>query len=85
MVDELSPAQDLPDEALFAGKRQIHGRYVGDDSRRQKATYPRLVGLERSKDLARQFIQDAKDSVADFGERALALTALADLVITRVS
>jgi geranylgeranyl diphosphate synthase type II len=57
----------------------------GLDGRRQKATYPRLFGLERSKDLARRFIQDAKDSVADFGERALPLMALADLVITRVS
>ena len=57
----------------------------GLDDRRQKATYPRLYGLEKSRDLARQFIEDAKDSVASFGERALPLMALADLVRTRVS
>jgi geranylgeranyl diphosphate synthase type II len=53
------------------------------DRRRQKATYPRVFGVERSRQLAAGLIGEAKESIADLGEGALPLLSMADLVIKR--
>jgi geranylgeranyl diphosphate synthase type II len=53
------------------------------DRRKQKATYPGVFGLKRSKEIAAGLIEDAKDSVAELGTGALPLLAMADLVIRR--
>jgi geranylgeranyl diphosphate synthase type II len=55
------------------------------DRRREKATYPRVFGLERSKQLASRLIDEAKECVAGMGDAATPLLALADLVIRRSS
>jgi geranylgeranyl diphosphate synthase type II len=55
------------------------------DKRKQKATYPGVFGLERSKQMAARLIDEAKDSVADLGAGALPLLSMADLVIKRSS
>jgi len=53
------------------------------DKRKNKATYPAVYGLQRSKQIAAGFIAEAKDSVADLGPGALPLLSMADLVIKR--
>lgn len=58
---------------------------AGLDEERRKATYPAVFGLERSKEIARVLIADAKESVADLGAGALPLISLADLVVNRTS
>jgi geranylgeranyl diphosphate synthase type II len=55
------------------------------DSKKRKLTYPLVFGLEKSKQTARDLISEAKDYVADLGERAVPLMALADLVVSRSS
>jgi geranylgeranyl diphosphate synthase type II len=55
------------------------------DSRKRKLTYPLVFGLEESKQAARDLICEAKDYVADLGDRAVPLMALADLVVSRSS
>jgi geranylgeranyl diphosphate synthase type II len=53
------------------------------DERRRKATYPGVFGLEKSREMARSLIGEAKDCVAVMGDSALPLKSMADLVLKR--
>ncbi len=58
---------------------------AGLDIKKQKATYPSVYGLERSREIASRLINEAKETVAVLGEPGLPLLGLADLVVDRVS
>ena len=58
---------------------------AGLDSRKEKATYPSVHGLERSRAIAGDLIAGAREAIAGLGEPGLPLKRLADLVINRVS
>jgi geranylgeranyl diphosphate synthase, type II len=59
------------------------GKTAGKDLQAQKATYPKLWGLEESKRQADKLVTDAKSILAEFGERAIPLQALADYITDR--
>jgi geranylgeranyl diphosphate synthase, type II len=59
------------------------GKTAGKDLQAQKATYPSLWGLEESKLKAQQLIDAAKESLADFGDSAEPLRAIANFITTR--
>jgi geranylgeranyl diphosphate synthase, type II len=59
------------------------GKTAGKDLQAQKATYPRLWGLEESKRQADKLVADAKSILAEFGDRAIPLQALADYITDR--
>jgi geranylgeranyl diphosphate synthase type II len=59
------------------------GKTAGKDIQAQKATFPRLLGIEQSKQLAQTMINEAKAELAPFGEKAIPLMALADFIIAR--
>jgi geranylgeranyl diphosphate synthase type II len=59
------------------------GKTAGKDSKAQKATYPSIVGLERSRRIAEQLTQRAFDSLKVFRGKALALEALAGFLLRR--
>jgi len=59
------------------------GKTAGKDEATDKTTYPKLMGLEESKAYARQLIDEAKESLAPFGDRANVLLALADFIVDR--
>ncbi|WP_421659568.1 geranylgeranyl diphosphate synthase CrtE [Leptothermofonsia sp. ETS-13] len=59
------------------------GKTAGKDLRAQKATYPSIWGLEESRRQAHSLIQDAKAELADFGDPARPLMAIADFIIAR--
>ncbi|XHX77332.1 MAG: geranylgeranyl diphosphate synthase CrtE [Stenomitos frigidus ULC029] len=59
------------------------GKTAGKDLRAQKATYPSLWGLEESKQQAQVLVQKAKAELADFGDRAKPLMAIADFITAR--
>jgi geranylgeranyl diphosphate synthase, type II len=59
------------------------GKTAGKDLQAQKATYPKLWGLEASQQQAQQLVTEAKALVAEFGERSLPLQALADYITAR--
>jgi geranylgeranyl diphosphate synthase, type II len=59
------------------------GKTAGKDLQAQKATYPKLWGLEESKRQADQLVADAKSILAEFGDRAIPLQALADYITDR--
>lgn len=59
------------------------GKTAGKDVAAQKATYPRLVGLEKSKKIAAQLTRKAFAALAPFKGRAVALEALAKYLLER--
>ena len=59
------------------------GKTAGKDTKAQKATYPSIVGLERSRRIAEQLTQRAFDSLKVFRGKAVALEALAGFLLRR--
>jgi geranylgeranyl diphosphate synthase type II len=59
------------------------GKTAGKDTKAQKATYPSIVGLKRSRKIARQLTQRAFDSLQGFNGKAVALAALAEFLLRR--
>ena len=59
------------------------GKTAGKDRKAKKATYPSIVGLERSRKIARQLTTRAFDSLKTFGRRGTGLRDLADFLLSR--
>ena len=59
------------------------GKRTHKDEARGKATYPSLLGIERSRQLARDLVLKAHAALADFDDRADPLRALASFAVER--
>jgi geranylgeranyl diphosphate synthase type II len=59
------------------------GKTAGKDEDTDKTTFPKLLGLEESRVEARRLVDEAKASLAPFGERAAPLLAIAEYIIDR--
>ena len=59
------------------------GKTAGKDEKSNKITYVKLIGLEKSKLEAKRCILEAKESLKDFGERAIQLLNIADYIISK--
>lgn len=59
------------------------GKTAGKDAAVDKATFPKLMGLEQSRAAAAELVDEARALLAPYGERADTLLALADFIIKR--
>ncbi len=59
------------------------GKPANSDLKHDKATYPKLVGLEKSRELAHEALAEALDALKDFDERAEPLRELARRIVVR--
>jgi len=59
------------------------GKTAGKDSEAQKATYPAIVGLEKSRRIAGELTRRAFGALKPFAGRAIALEALAEFLLRR--
>ena len=59
------------------------GKTAGKDQSQQKATYPALYGLEKSRETAQALVARAHAELEPFGERAKRLHELADYLVMR--
>jgi geranylgeranyl diphosphate synthase type II len=59
------------------------GKTAGKDAQAQKATYPTIVGMEKSKRIAQQLTHRAFDALKIFRGKAVALEALAMYLLQR--
>ncbi len=59
------------------------GKAVGADAKRQKATYPGLLGLEQAKTWARRLVEAAVAEIEPLGEKAAPLQELARYLLKR--
>src|SRR4029077_5913824 len=73
-------ADDLLD---VEGSSDKTGKRVGKDSAKGKLTYPRLLGIDESRQRANPLVQEAVESVAGLGEAGESLAALVRYVMER--
>jgi geranylgeranyl diphosphate synthase, type II len=59
------------------------GKTAGKDTTAQKATYPSIVGLEKSKKIAQQLTDRAFKALTVFKGKAVALEGLAQYLLKR--
>jgi geranylgeranyl diphosphate synthase type II len=59
------------------------GKTAGKDTQAQKATYPAIVGLEKSRKIAEQLTAKAFAALKTFKGKAVALEALAEFLLKR--
>ncbi len=59
------------------------GKTAGKDAEQQKATYPALYGLEKSRQFAAELESRAMAELAPYGDRATRLRELAELIVHR--
>ena len=59
------------------------GKTAGKDQKAQKATYPSLWGIEKSRLTAQELIDSAKAELAPLGQMAKPLMAIADFITAR--
>ena len=59
------------------------GKTAGKDTAAQKATYPAILGLDKSRRIAGQLTEKAFASLRQFKGNAVALEALADYLLKR--
>ncbi len=77
-------AFQISDDILdVEGDREKMGKGVGGDARKKKATYPSVHGLDRSKEIQKQAIDEAIRSLEPFDHKADPLRAIASYIIER--
>jgi len=76
IVDDLLDIEGDPEEL---------GKSVGKDAESGKLTFPAVYGIEKSHQMAEQHKQTAKKALTRFGNKAVFLDMLADLVTQRTS
>lgn len=87
-VDEfaknLGIAFQIQDDILdVEGTEEELGKPIGSDAEENKNTYVSLLGLERAKELMKEYSAKAKDALKPFGERAEFLADLTDYLTSR--
>ena len=82
--EALGLAFQITDDLLdLEADTAILGKNVGSDLKKQKATYPGIVGVERAHQLAAREIDRACQALAPLGEQGKVLTGLAKAVLHR--
>jgi geranylgeranyl diphosphate synthase type II len=76
--------QIIDDILDVQGKYEDLGKPVGADEAKAKATYPRVYGLEESKEMAEKLIKEAKGHLVTFGPDAQVLSQIADFIVQRL-
>jgi geranylgeranyl diphosphate synthase type II len=75
--------QITDDNLNVEGDPGIMGKAVGTDDLRQKNTYPALLGLDKSKELALRHIGNALKAIERFDRKADPLRAIAEYIVSR--
>ncbi|TEB06666.1 Farnesyl diphosphate synthase [Pelotomaculum schinkii] len=83
-AENLGLAFQIKDDLLdIEGDEQKIGKPVGSDTKNNKATYPALFGLHKSRAKARQAAQQALAALRPFGAEADFLRSMVNFVIER--
>jgi geranylgeranyl diphosphate synthase type II len=65
------------------GDPKLMGKAVGTDRLREKSTYPSILGLTASKQMAKNLVRKALQAIENFDNRSDALRAIANYIIER--
>lgn len=75
--------QIIDDILDVEGETEIIGKPKGSDEKKKKMTYPRLYGIQRSRQKAEELISDAIRILSPFNEKADPLRAIASYLLER--
>lgn len=75
--------QIIDDILDVTASSEVLGKTAGKDLAADKTTYPKLLGLEESRQRADALVAEAKAALEPWKERAAPLLALADYITTR--
>ena len=79
-------AFQITDDILdILGSTETLGKQVGSDSKKGKATYPGILGMNEAKKMQKVLFQQAVDALKPFDEKAYPLREIARLIIERNS
>ncbi|NLG33487.1 MAG: polyprenyl synthetase family protein [Syntrophomonadaceae bacterium] len=79
-------AFQITDDILdIRGNQALIGKPVGSDEKNGKTTYPSLLGLDKSEQLARDNVSKCMESLVSFGDEADFLRKLAFYILNRNS
>lgn len=77
-------AFQIADDILdVEGEQSLVGKTLHKDASQGKQTFVSLYGLDQAKQLAQQHVNEAKESISPFGNKANTLQTLSDFIITR--
>jgi geranylgeranyl diphosphate synthase, type II len=77
-------AFQITDDILdVEGDAELMGKTPGSDMAKNKKTYPVLLGMTRSKEAAREHVEEAMRALTDFDEKAEPLRAIAQYLLVR--
>lgn len=65
------------------GSQGTLGKTIGKDEKLNKATFPAVYGIDKSKEKAEKLIEEAKDLISVYGSKAKILTLLSNFILTR--
>ena len=81
---QIGLAFQIVDDLLnVEGTREQLGKAAGSDAARNKATYPALFGLDKTRKKAQEAVDEALAALEGFDKRAAMLRELAQYVVTR--
>jgi len=82
--DKIGLAFQVVDDILnVEGDPDKMGKSAGSDSLNEKMTFPLVIGLEESRKFAKNLMDEAIESLSQFGEKGTPLRAIAIYVINR--
>jgi geranylgeranyl diphosphate synthase, type II len=82
--EKIGLAFQISDDILdIEGDSETMGKRAGADQEKGKMTYPAVLGLDRSKSIQRDLIQEAIDELRQFDGRAEPLRHIAKYIIER--
>lgn len=75
--------QIVDDILDITGNEKTLGKPIGSDIENHKSTYPSLFGLEKSREIAKELINDGKTSIEGLSSEVQFLNQLADYIVSR--
>jgi geranylgeranyl diphosphate synthase, type II len=82
--EKIGLAFQIKDDMLnVEGQAKVMGKKTGTDEKKAKATYPVLMGMEKSKTLAQELLDEAKEALGIFGKGAVPLMAIGAYILSR--